>query len=144
MTIFEALRQDHEKQRLLLKILCETHGDTPARREYFDELKQALEEHTTAEERHFYTPLLQHDRAIELSRHGIAEHHEIDELVEKIDNTDWSSPVWLRTLKQLREKVEHHLSEEEQDFFPVAGKILSAKQKAQLAREYQDEMADTA
>lgn len=144
MTIFEALRQDHEKQRLLLKILCETHGDTAARREYFEELKQALQEHATAEERHFYTPLLKDDRAVELSRHGIAEHHEIDELIEKLDDTEWSSPVWLKTLKQLREQVEHHLDDEEQTFFQVAGKILSAKQKSELADAYREEMADLA
>lgn len=144
MTIFEALRQDHEKQRLLLKILCETHGDTAARREYFEELKQALQEHATAEERHFYTPLLKDDRAVELSRHGIAEHHEIDELIEKLDDTDWSSPVWLKTLKQLREQVEHHLDDEEQTFFQVAGRILSAKQKSELADAYREEMADLA
>jgi hypothetical protein len=35
MKIFEALRQDHEKQRLLLKILAETSGNTAARREYY-------------------------------------------------------------------------------------------------------------
>ncbi len=144
MTIFEALRQDHEKQRLLLKILCETHGDTAARREYFEELKQALQEHATAEERHFYTPLLKDDRAVELSRHGIAEHHEIDELIEKLDDTDWSSPVWLKTLKQLRDQVEHHLDDEEQTFFQIAGKILSAKQKNALADAYREEMADLA
>ena len=37
MKIFEALRQDHEKQRLLLKILAETSGNTPARQEYFED-----------------------------------------------------------------------------------------------------------
>lgn len=42
MKIFEALRQDHEKQRLLLKILAETSGDTAARREYYQELKLSL------------------------------------------------------------------------------------------------------
>lgn len=144
MTIFEVLRQDHEKQRLLLKILCETHGDTPARREYFEELKQALQEHATAEERHFYMPLMKHDGAVDLSRHGIAEHHEIDELIAKLDSTEWSSPVWLKTLKQLREQVEHHLNDEEQGFFQVAGKILSAKQKNELAQSYRNEMTSLA
>lgn len=142
MTIFEALRKDHEKQRLLLKILCETHGETEARREYFEELKQELADHATAEERHFYSPLLEHDGAVELSRHGIAEHHEIDELVEQIDNTDYSSPAWLRYLKQLREQVEHHLNDEEQQFFQVAGRLLTTKQKASLAEAYRDEMAE--
>lgn len=144
MTIFEALRQDHEKQRLLLKILVETHGDTAARREYFDDLKAQLAHHATAEERHFYVPLMEHDSAVDLSRHGIAEHHEIDELVEKLAGTDFSSSAWLHYLKQLKEQVEHHLDDEEQEFFQVAGRILSNKQKQALAEAYQNEMTEHA
>lgn len=144
MNIFEALRQDHEKQRLLLKILVETHGDTAARREYFDELKDELERHATAEERHFYVPLMDDDNAVELSRHGIAEHHEIDELVEKLDGTEFSSPAWLRLLKQLKEQVEHHLDDEEQEFFQIAGRILNEKQKKALGEAYRNEMSELA
>ena len=144
MNIFEALRQDHEKQRLLLKILVETHGDTAARREYFDELKDELERHATAEERHFYVPLMDDDNAVELSRHGIAEHHEIDKLVEKLDGTEFSSPAWLRFLKQLKEQVEHHLDDEEQEFFQIAGRILNEKQKKALGEAYRNEMSELA
>ncbi|MBR9792244.1 MAG: hemerythrin domain-containing protein [Gammaproteobacteria bacterium] len=144
MNIFEALRQDHEKQRLLLKILAETQGDTAARREYFDELKDELERHATAEERHFYVPLMDDDNAVELSRHGIAEHHEIDELVEKLNGTEFSSPAWLRFLKQLKEQVEHHLDDEEQEFFQIAGRILNEKQKKALGEAYREEMSELA
>ncbi|MAI39240.1 hemerythrin domain-containing protein [Alteromonas sp.] len=140
MKIFEALRQDHEKQRLLLKILAETSGNTPARQEYFEELKQQLESHAIAEERHFYTHLLEKDATIDLTRHGIAEHHEIDELIAKLDDTDMSSPAWLHHLKVLQEKVEHHLADEEQEFFHVAGRVLNEHQKTELAAGYKKEM----
>ena len=141
MKIFEALRQDHEKQRLLLKILAETSGDTAARREYYQELKNQLESHAVAEERHFYSPLLKKDDAVDLTRHGIAEHHEIDELIEKLDETKMDSPGWLRHLKTLQEKVEHHLADEEQEFFQVAGRLLNESQKNKLADSYQEEIA---
>jgi thiamine kinase-like enzyme len=140
MKIFEALRQDHEKQRLLLKILAETSGDTAARREYYQELKDQLESHALAEERHFYTHLLEKDAAVELTRHGIAEHHEIDELISTLDATEMSSPAWLHYLKSLKEKVEHHLADEEQEFFQVAGSLLNDKQKIDLADGYKKEM----
>ena len=140
MKIFEALRQDHEKQRLLLKILAETSGNTAARREYYQELKTQLESHAIAEERHFYSHLLEKDATADLTRHGIAEHHEIDELLAKLDDTDMSSPAWLRYLKALQEKVEHHLADEEQEFFQVAGNVLNDRQKTKLADEYQKEM----
>ena len=140
MKIFEALRQDHEKQRLLLKILAETSGNTAARREYYEALKTQLESHAIAEERHFYTHLLEKDATVDLARHGIAEHHEIDELLGKLDETDMSSPAWLRHLKTLQEKVEHHLADEEQEFFQVAGNVLNDSQKTKLANAYREEM----
>ena len=139
MKIFEALRQDHEKQRLLLKILAETSGNTAARREYYEALKTQLESHAIAEERHFYTHLLEKDATVDLTRHGIAEHHEIDELLGKLDETDMSSPAWLRHLKTLQEKVEH-LADEEQEFFQVAGNVLNDSQKTKLANAYREEM----
>jgi len=140
MKIFEALRQDHEKQRLLLKILAETSGNTAARREYYEALKTQLESHAIAEERHFYTHLLEKDATVDLTRHGIAEHHEIDELLGKLDETDMSSPAWLRHLKTLQEKVEHHLADEEQEFFQVAGNVLNDSQKTKLANAHREEM----
>lgn len=140
MEIFQALRKDHEKQRLLMKILVETSGDTESRREYFAELKEQLSQHAIAEERHFYSPLMESDKTIEDSRHGISEHHEIDELVEKLDNTDMSSSAWLHHMKSLQELVLHHLNEEEMEFFKDADKVLSEKQKDELADDYEKEM----
>jgi hypothetical protein len=140
MEIFQALRKDHEKQRLLMKILVETSGDTESRREYFTELKEQLNQHAIAEERHFYSPLMESDKTIEDSRHGIAEHHEIDELVEKLDETDMSSSAWLHHMKSLQELVLHHLDEEEMEFFKHADKVLSETQKDSLANDYEKEM----
>ncbi|MEP8022183.1 hemerythrin domain-containing protein, partial [Vibrio parahaemolyticus] len=44
-------------------------------------------------------------------------------------------------MKTLRHKVLHHLEEEEQRFFQMAGKVMSDKQKQQLANDYIEEMA---
>ncbi|KXI28075.1 hemerythrin domain-containing protein [Paraglaciecola hydrolytica] len=140
MKIFEAIRQDHEKQRLLMKVLMETSGDSPSRSTFFKELKAELAKHAIAEERHFYVPLMASDNTIEPSRHAIAEHHEIDELVEKLEQTAMSSSAWLLHMKTLQERVLHHLSEEEHEFFQQAGKVLSAEQKDQLATAYKNEM----
>ena len=141
MDIFAALRSDHEKQRLLMKVLVETTGDSASRRDFFIDLKQQLTLHSIAEERYFYAPLMKLDNTIELARHAISEHHEIDELIAQLEQTDMSSPVWLKTMKSLQHKVLHHLEEEEREFFQQAGKNLSAKQKSELAVKYQTEMA---
>lgn len=136
MNIFEALRADHDTQRTLVNELTDTSGDTAKRQAVFNQLKKELAVHADAEERYFYKPLITHDMTQDLSRHGIAEHHEMDELVEELEQTDMSSSGWLITAKRLEEKILHHLEDEEQEFFQLAGKIFSKGQKDSLANEY--------
>lgn len=136
MTIFEALRISHDIQRELARKLVATQGDSPERHAVFSQLKQELAVHSVAEERHFYIPLMQQDAGVDLSRHAIAEHHEMDEMVEGLEETDPSSPSWLAQAKALAKKVEHHLKEEERTFFQMAGKLLNDRQKERLAGDY--------
>lgn len=136
MTIFEALRLSHDIQRELSEQLVQTSGDSEARATLFAQLKHELWVHSVAEERHFYIPLMGDDNGIDLSRHAIAEHHEMDEMVEALEDTDPSSPSWLAQARKLSDKVHHHLKEEEHKFFQMAGKLLSTQQKTQLAGAY--------
>lgn len=140
MNIFEALRQDHDRQRELLDKLIQTSGDTAERDRLFNDLKKALQSHADAEERHFYKPLIDSDLTQDKARHSIAEHHEIDELIETLEETDYSSPGWLTYAKQLQEQVEHHLAEEEHEVFQMAGKVLTQDQKTGLADKYLEYM----
>lgn len=140
MNIFESIRKDHDTQRALLDQLIKTSGDTDDRDSIYKKLKNQLDIHAQAEERHFYKPLISNDMMQEKARHGIAEHHEIDELLEQLDETDYSSSAWLKTAKDLKEKVEHHLEDEERTFFQLAGKVFTEKQKEELAEAYKSYM----
>ena len=142
MTIFEELRVDHDKQRQLLGLLLDTSGNEPEREQYYQQLKTQLEQHAAAEERYFYNPLIEDNATIEMSRHGIAEHHEIDELIEALEQTDMSSPAWLQHFKNLKHKVLHHLEDEEQGFFQKAGKVLGGSEKQSLGKEYREMMKE--
>lgn len=138
-TIFEALRESHDVQRELAEKLVQTSGDTPERRELFDQLKNELFAHAVAEDRYFYIPLMMTDSGLNITRHALAEHHEMDELLEQLTETEFSNPGWLAIAKKLSETVHHHLEEEEHGFFQQAGKILEDKQKETLAKKYQTE-----
>lgn len=138
-TIFEALRESHDKQRRLLAALSDTHGDTDKRDGLFAVLKAELVHHENAEERHFYAPMMEFDTTQETARHSVAEHHEIDELIEELESTDYSSPGWLIAARKLEHLVRHHVDEEE--VFQAAGKVFSDSQKTGLAREYDQMMA---
>ncbi|MCF1192080.1 hemerythrin domain-containing protein [Mangrovimonas sp. AS39] len=142
MNIFEAIRKDHDIQRDLLDKLVDTSGDSKKRDELFKKIKKELQVHANAEERHYYKPLIDVDVMQEKARHGIAEHHEIDELIEELEETEYDSSAWLKIAKDLKHKVEHHLEDEEHKFFQLSGKVLSENQKTALAKEYMDYMEE--
>lgn len=138
MNIFEALRKDHDIQRDLLSKLVNTSGDTKKRDEIFKAVKHELKIHEDGEERYFYLPLIEDDLTQEQSRHAIAEHHEIDELLDKLEEMDYDSTGWLTIAKKLKHDVEHHLNDEEHTIFQMAGKVLTDKEKSSLSKEYQE------
>jgi len=141
MNIFEALRLSHDTQRAQATQLLATEGDSTDRQRLFRELKHELAAHAAAEERAFYLPLIEHDESMALARHGMAEHHEMDEMVDELNKTDFSSPGWIAQFRKLRDKIFHHLEDEEHAFFQLAGKVLPERDKTRLAREYEEEFA---
>ena len=141
MNIFDALRLSHDTQRALATRILETKGDSPERNHLFRELKHELAAHAGAEERCFYTPLIAFDSTIAQARHGMAEHHEMDELVDELNQMEMSSSGWIAHFTKLRDKVFHHLDDEEHAIFQLAGKVLGEREKTALAKAYEEEFA---
>ena len=135
MTIFQALLVSHETQRELSARVLESQP-MEERQRVFEELKRELAAHETAEERCFYVPLMQYDEGMDLSRHAIAEHHEMDEMVEHLEKLDPHAAEWQECMRKLCHKIDHHLKEEEEKFFPQAGEVLSEEQKQELGDAY--------
>ncbi len=140
MTIFEELRADHDKQREMIDQVLATSGASEERDRLFLNLKKQLEDHALAEERYFYVPLMTFDATQEKARHSVAEHHELDELIEALSDAEQDSSAWLAHAKNLAHKLLHHLEEEEKEVFPNAGKILGDGEKSSLGADYRKEM----
>ena len=136
--IFEALIAKHDIQRELCDKL-EKEKDNEKRKAIYEELKLELQAHAAAEERHLYIPVMQHDDGLDLSRHAITEHHEMDEMMETLGDGRISQDTWDTTCADLIHKVRHHLKEEENEFFKEARKILDADLQQRLGALYQVE-----
>ena len=134
--IYDALREGHELQRSLCRKLLRTKAHDQRRVDLFRELRIELAAHEAAEERYLYVPMLMDDRGLNSSRHALHEHHEIDELIEKLREGRPGDRGWLATARALSKQVHHHLREEETRFFQMSGKILSATQKQRLGKKY--------
>ena len=140
-TIYEALRESHERQRALCRRLVRARPDQSYRQGLQKELCTELSAHAAAEERFLYAIILMDDAGLDASRHALHEHHEIDELVEACQKLDPAGDAWLEKARELSQQVHHHLREEEKKFFQVSGKVLSAAQKARSARGYARDFA---
>jgi hypothetical protein len=139
MDIFDALLKSHDLQRRICASLLAAVGEPKQRDEIFEQLKAELAAHETAEERALYVPMIEHDETVDAARHGISEHHEMDEMVEELAKMEAGSSEWLETLGKLVHRIEHHLKEEEEKFFPQAREVLSRKEQKQLGEPYQEE-----
>lgn len=140
-TIYDALRESHERQRSLCRKLLRSAPHTRRRLELFTELRIELSAHEAAEERFLYAPMLMLDAGLEPSRHALHEHHQLDEIVEDMQVVDHAGAKWMAQARKLSEKVHHHLREEERKFFQASGKLLSATRKVALAKSYRRDFA---
>jgi hypothetical protein len=135
--IYDELRGSHAKQRRLCSQMVRTLARNPSKRQaLFRELRIELAAHAAAEERYLYVPILMYDMGMNSARHALAEHHDIDELVEDLQALDSAGEAWGTKASELVHKVRHHLKEEETKFFQVSGKLLSPARKVRLAQQY--------
>ena len=99
--IYEALRESHETQRTLCRRLLRTKPDDPKAQEIFDTLRIELAAHAAAEERYLYAQILFDDMGLSSSRHALAEHHEIDECVEAMEEARGKPEAWMALARKL-------------------------------------------
>lgn len=135
--IFDRLKEDHDRHRELIDKLLETSGESQEREELFTELTKELKSHAAAEEQALYSTMLRKPPTTDETRHSVAEHHEIDEMLNDLAATDMSEGGWLTKFKTFAHDYRHHIDEEEEDHFPDFANYLD-KEDEQHMREVFD------
>lgn len=140
-TIYELLKKDHDKHRDLLAKLAETSGDSDERRKLWESFYCDVGAHAAAEEETFYAPLMEDEDGQPKGRHSVAEHKELDDIVQELVEMEMSSPGWLTRFKTLRERYEHHIEEEEEEIFETARKVLGDDKSGEIGSKFQTRKA---
>jgi len=135
--IYKLIKQDHDNHRRVLARLDETQGDSAERRELFETLKREAEAHTSAEEQTFYARLMAEPDGQEQSRHSVSEHKEAADILEALDDMEFSSPGWLTKFRSLKEELEHHMDEEEDEVFALAKKLIPADEAKEIGADFE-------
>jgi len=133
MDAIALLKTDHEKVSGIFEKLEETtERAEKTREELFMKLKQELDLHAHIEETIFYPVLKKAEETREITMEGIQEHHVVKTLLRELDAMAVTSETWTAKLKVLKENVEHHVEEEEDDMFKSAREVLSKEQLEEL------------
>ncbi|AWW74533.1 hemerythrin HHE cation-binding protein [Erythrobacter sp. KY5] len=137
-TVLERLETDHNRQRELLDQIAKTEGDSEERRRLFTELTKELKSHAAAEEQAVYSEMLADPEVSGETRHSVAEHHEIDEMLNDLAATDMSSPGWMLKFKSFDERYRHHINEEEDDHFPDFAEQIDEKMDKEMTKTFDE------
>jgi hypothetical protein len=126
MDAITLLKNDHEKVSGIFAKLDETtERAAKTREELFTQLKQELDVHAHIEETIFYHVLKQEAETRDITMEGFEEHHVIKVLLKELEPMSVETEQWTAKLKVLKENVEHHVEEEEDDMFKGAREVLS-------------------
>ena len=124
MKATDLLKKQHREVEGLFKKL-EKADKAQERRQLLDQLSMNLEAHTTIEEEIFYPAVaeLGTKKAEEMVNEAFEEHHVVKLVLHDLPNVDPEDERFEAKVTVLSELIEHHVDEEEEEMFKLAGKI---------------------
>lgn len=136
MSIYSYIEQDHEKAKDIMNQIV-TLGDeeTQKRTDLFNTLKEEIIIHSKSEEEAFYKPLRQFNKTQDEVAHGKEEHEEAEGLLKELTDSSLTGAAWMQKFKKLKEALEHHMKEEENEIFDDAKKVLNPETESKMEED---------
>ncbi len=139
MTIYETLKNDHQKIRVLLDKLVEASEGKEIEpvKKIVERLCDVLIPHSRAEEAVFYNSLREIEMAKELVTESYDEHMEAEALLRSFQAATAFDIKWTNAAKRLREIVLHHFDFEEQNVFSAAQQLFTFEESEMMADTFE-------
>jgi hemerythrin superfamily protein len=139
MSILETLQTDHRQVRELLKTILST-ADAKKRSDLFKQFRTELTAHSRAEEKVLYRGMEKSEEGKDDALEGAVEHEVVDRLMEDLSRSrSIGSDKWTARCTVLQELLEHHIDEEEGEFFKIARKIFDRETLAKMETAFTTE-----
>ncbi|MEO8424310.1 MAG: hemerythrin domain-containing protein [Actinomycetota bacterium] len=125
MDALQLLKDDHKKVKKMLEDLDgTTERAEKTRTEIFARLKHDLTIHETIEEEILYPALKEFAKTRDITLEAFEEHHVVDEIVAELEDTPVTDETWGAKLTVMKENLEHHIEEEEDEMFKQARQVM--------------------
>ncbi|MCT7977013.1 hemerythrin domain-containing protein [Laspinema olomoucense] len=134
VNILEILRADHRKADTLFMEIEKT-SDAKKREEFFGQLYKDLSAHAEAEEEVVYPAIRAQFPEVQ---HLYNEQAEMKQLLEAIKSSNGSDASFMTRVKQLKEMVQHHVKEEENEMFNKFQQAMNESQMEQVSKQFKE------
>lgn len=145
MNAIELLTNDHQKVKKLLEDISNTTERAVKKRaDLLKKIALELQVHTTLEEEIFYPAFKKAGSREELQMFHEAreEHRAVESLVlPDLLKTDPGTVEFAGRVKVMKELLEHHIEEEEQEMFKNAKQLMSAQELTELGKQMAEQKA---
>ena len=129
MDALQLLIKDHDHVKKMLEELDDTtERAVKTRDQVFTKLRSDLEVHETIEEEIFYPALKEHPKTRDIALEGYEEHHVVDTVMGEMLELAVSDETWTAKFSVMKENLEHHIEEEEQEMFVLARKVFDQEE----------------
>jgi hemerythrin-like domain-containing protein len=139
MNALTLLRRDHtEVKKMLSDLEDTTERAEKTRTEGLATLKHELEIHEAIEEEIFYPALKEHPKTKDLALEGYEEHHVVDTIMGELEGVEPSDETWMAKFSVMKENLEHHITEEEDEMFPKVEQVFEDEELQALGTRMQE------
>jgi iron-sulfur cluster repair protein YtfE (RIC family) len=131
--VFRHLAKEHGEVSALLMRL-KASSDPAVRRELFPKIRRELLAHEQAELRELYPALRSNPQTEQMANEHDRDAVSLESAIDALTAIAVDSPHWQPTLEALIERVEQHVHQEEDEYFPVAQRVFQARASELLER----------
>ena len=136
--LLEQLKREHRQVQSILNEMTKESGTSANRRtELLSEFEREITGHMAGEERVFYPIFEKSGQAKSRAMESEEEHNVTKVLLGQLRQTSPDDERWLAKAKVLKEMINHHIQEEENELFKTAHKILNDEDLQQILTDYQ-------
>lgn len=130
-SIINLLKNEHEDVKKLINEAIENRDTSK-----YPMIQKNLRIHLEGEEYLLYKKT--RDKATDLTLEAYEEHNLVKDKLRELDNLNINDEHWMPKMKVVKDLVEHHVEEEEEEYFPKSEEILGSDTLDQLGQKYED------
>jgi len=139
MDAIELLKRQHrEVEKLFSQIEKADEGE---RDDIFAQIADAFVAHSHIEEEIFY-PAAYEERTEDELREAVEEHLQAKRIIADMLDLDSSDEQWTAKCSVLKEDIQHHVQEEENELFPQVRKDLTKRRLTELGSQMSARMRE--